>query len=111
MAYVDKSARGLEAAREQQRAVSRVLRAVARAEGLQPVLDEVVESVTLLSGVENGRLWLVENGQLHAFANHGLDETFAHDRQHPHPIDRTTLAGRTALTRAAVHCSRTSSSA
>ena len=96
-------ARRLEAAREQQSAISRVLHAVARAEGLQPVLDEVVESATLLSGVENGRLWLVQDGLLHAFANSGLDDTFEYDRQHPHPIDRTSFAGRAALTRARVH--------
>jgi class 3 adenylate cyclase len=96
-------ARQLDSVREQQRAVSRVLHAVARAEGLQPVLDEVVESATLLSGVENGRLWLVKDGLLYAFANSGLDDTFEYDRQHPHPIDRASLAGRAALTRARVH--------
>ena len=96
-------ARKLEDAREQQRALSRVLRAVARAEGLQPVLDEIVESVTVLSGVENGRLWLVREGRLYAFANHGLDETFGYDKEHPHPIDRTSMAGRAALDRAPVH--------
>jgi class 3 adenylate cyclase len=95
--------RRLDAARRQQRAIARVLQALARAEGLQAVLDEVVEAATLLIGVENGRLWLVENGLLHAFANHGFDETFAYDRLHPHPLDRTTMAGRTALTRAVVH--------
>jgi len=93
----------LEAAREQQRALGLVLRAVARAEGLQPVLDEVVRSATLLSGGETGRLWLTKGGLLHAFANHRGDETFEYDRQRPHAIDRTTLAGRAALTRAPVH--------
>jgi adenylate cyclase len=96
-------ARRLEAAREQQRALGLVLRAVARAEGLQPVLDEVVRSATLLSGGETGRLWLVRDGLLYAFANHKGDETFDYDRRHPHAVDRTTLAGRAALTRAPVH--------
>jgi class 3 adenylate cyclase len=95
--------RRLEAARAQQQAIGRVLRAVARADGLQAVLDEVVEAVTLLSGVDNGRLWLVEDGQLRAFANHGFSETFYYDREHPHAIDRTTMAGRTALLRGLVH--------
>jgi len=95
--------RRLEAARRQQQAIGRVLRAVARAEGLQTVLDEVVESATLLSGVDNGRLWLVQDGLLHAFANCGFDDQFEYDRLHPHAIDRSTLAGRTALTRGAVH--------
>ena len=103
MADVVELERRLEAARGQQLAIGRVLRAVARAEGLQTVLDEVVDAATLLSGVENGRLWLVEDGLLHAFANHGVDETFDYDRRHPHAIDRTTMAGRTALTRAPVH--------
>jgi hypothetical protein len=41
-------ARQLEDAREQQRAISGVLRAVARSAGLQPVLDEIVEAVKRL---------------------------------------------------------------
>ena len=64
------------------------------------MLDAVVESATLLSGVENGRLWLVKDGLLYAFANYGMDETFEYDREHPHPIDRSTMAGRAALGRA-----------
>ncbi len=103
MADVADLERRLEAARRQQHAIGRVLGAVARAEGLQAVLDEVVEAVTLLSGVENGRLWLVEDGQLHAFANRGFEETFEYDRLHPHAIDDTTMAGRTALARGLVH--------
>jgi class 3 adenylate cyclase len=104
VAHVDADAlaRRVDAARQQQRAVSRVLHAVTRAEGLQPVLDDVVEAATLLTGVENGRLWLVKDGLLHAFANYGLDETFEYDREHPHPIDRSTMAGRAALARAPV---------
>ena len=103
MADVAELARRLEAARRQQQAISRVLHALARAEGLQAVLDEVVEAVTLLSGVENGRLWLVEDGLLHAFANSGFEDQFDYDRRHPHAVDRSTMAGRTALTRAPVH--------
>ncbi len=93
----------LERLREQQRAVSDVLRAFARAEGLQPVLDEIVESATRLCAGENGRLYLLKDGLLHAFANYGLAEEYEYDRQHPHAVDRTTLAGRAALTREPVH--------
>jgi class 3 adenylate cyclase len=103
VADLEELGRRLEAAHAQQRAIGRVLHAVARAEGLQAVLDEVVEAVTLLSGVDNGRLWLVQDGLLRAFANHGLDETFEYDRLHPHAIDRSTMAGRTALRRGLVH--------
>jgi class 3 adenylate cyclase len=93
----------LERLREQQRAVSEVLRAVTRSEGLQPVLDEIVEAATRLCRGENGRLWLLRDGLLHAVANHGLPESFAYDLDHPHLLDRTTMAGRAALAREPVH--------
>src|ERR671935_1714878 len=96
-------ARRNERLREQQRAVSNVLRAVARSEGLQPVLDEIVESATRLCAGDNGRLWLVKDDLLHAAAHYGSPETYEFDVQHPHTVDRTSLAGRVALTRAPVH--------
>src|SRR5919198_1459570 len=95
--------RANESLREQQRAISDVLRAVARSEGLQPVLDEIVESATRLCAGDNGRLWLVEEGLLRAAGNYGLPEAYAYDVEHPHTIDRTSLAGRVALARATVH--------
>jgi class 3 adenylate cyclase len=103
VADVEELARRLDAAREQQRAVSRVSRAVAQSKGLQPVLDEVVEAATRLSQATNGRLWLFENGLLRAFANYGTREGYEYEKQHPLPIDRTTMVGRTALTRETVH--------
>jgi hypothetical protein len=51
-------ARRLEYAQEQQRAISSVLRAVAKSAGLQPVLDEVVEAATRLCRAENAELYL-----------------------------------------------------
>lgn len=100
--------REVERLREQQRAVSDVLGAVTRAEGLGPVLDEVVESATRLCAGDRGRLWLLENGLLHAAAQYESTpyespETYEYDVEHPHVIDRTSLAGRVALTRAPVH--------
>jgi class 3 adenylate cyclase len=96
-------ARTNERLREQQRAVSNVLRAVARSEGLQPVLDEIVESATRLCAGDNGRLWLVKDGLLHAAAQYGSRETYGYDVEHPHTVDRSSLAGRVALTHAPVH--------
>jgi class 3 adenylate cyclase len=93
----------LERLREQQRAVSDVLRAVARSEGLQPVLDEIVGAATRLCAGDNGRLWLLKDGLLHAFANQGMAKEYEYDKEHPHAVDRTTLAGRAALTREPVH--------
>jgi class 3 adenylate cyclase len=89
--------------RAQQRAVSRVLRAVARSQGLQPVLSEVLEAAVRLCGAEKGRLWLLKDGLLHPFANFGVSYGHEYDAEHPHPLDRTSMAGRAALTRAIVH--------
>jgi GAF domain-containing protein len=95
--------RELETLREQQRAISGVLRAVTRSAGLQPVLDEVVEACRRLCDAENAALWLLDDGLLHSVADHGEPEGAEYDRQHPHPLDRTTVAGRTAITRQPVH--------
>src|SRR5438128_2308404 len=95
-------ARQLEDLREQQRATSGVLRTVARSVGLQPVLDEVVDACTRLSAADYGALWLLEGALLHSVAHHGGAEA-EYDRQHPHVLDRSTAAGRTAVTRRPVH--------
>ena len=96
-------ARTNERLREQQHAVSNVMRAVTRWEGLQPVLDEIVESAMRLCAGDNARLWLVKDGLLHAAAQYGSPETYEYDVQHPHTVDRASLAGRVALTHAPVH--------
>ena len=70
-----------------------VLRAVTRSEGLQPVLDEIVESATRLCAGDNGRLWLVEDGMLHAAAQYGSPETYEYDVQHPHRVDERHWPG------------------
>jgi class 3 adenylate cyclase len=95
--------RQLETLREQQRAISRVLSTVARSAGLQPVLDEVVEACSRLCDADNAALWLLDDGLLRSVADHGEREGAEYDRQHPHPLDRTTVAGRTAVTRQPVH--------
>jgi class 3 adenylate cyclase len=88
---------------EQQRAISAVLRAVARSAGLQPVLEEVVDSCRRLCKADNGALWLVDDGVLRSVVHEGTDEGAEYDSQHPHALDRTTAAGRTAVSRAPVH--------
>ena len=95
--------RQLETLREQQRAISGVLRAVARFARLQPVLDEVVGACSRLCDADNAALWLLDGGLLHSVADHGEPEGAAYDRQNPHPLDRTTVAGRAAVTRQPVH--------
>jgi class 3 adenylate cyclase len=88
--------------REQQRASGSVLRSVARGVTLQAVLDEVVEAATRLTASRNARLWLVRDGLLHVVANFGSQEGLDFDQQ-PRVPDRTTMAGRTAVTRDVVH--------
>jgi adenylate cyclase len=95
-------ARALENLREQQRASNRVLRSVARGVSLQEVLDEVVEAATRLAAARNGRLWLYKDGLLHVVANFGSREGFDFDKE-PRVPDRTTMAGRSVLTREIVH--------
>jgi adenylate cyclase len=89
--------------REQQRAVGAVLRTVAAWRGLQPVLDEVIDAATRLCYAKNGRLWLFREGLLHVLANCGSEEGLEYDREHPHPPDRSSMAGRAALAGDIVH--------
>jgi class 3 adenylate cyclase len=96
-------AREVEDLRAQQRALSDVLRAMARAEGLQAVLDEVVEACRRLCDADNGALWLLEDGLLHSVSHDGGADAAEYDSQHPHALDRSTIAGRTAVTRETTH--------
>jgi GAF domain-containing protein len=96
-------ARQLEAARERERALGAVLRAVAESRGLMGVLDEIADAAARLCGGQDGSIWLVRDGLLHAVAHHGSAAGAAYDKAHPHAADRTTLSGRVALTREPVH--------
>ena len=98
----------VEALREQQRALIAVLRAVAQGEGLQPVLDEVIEAASRLCAGEYGELFLVEGEMLEAFSYYvtrddesviasGALDQWEIARTRPHARDHTTLIGRTAL--------------
>lgn len=92
-------ARELEDVREQQRAISGVLRVIARSAGLQPVLEEVAEACRRLCKADHGALWLLEGGLLHLGAHHGEPAGAQYDLEHPHSLDRTTAAGRAAVER------------
>ena len=95
--------RELEILREQQEAIRRVLRALVGSAGLQAVLDEVVEACTRLCNADAGALWLLEGDYLHYLAHYGHAPNLTYDAEHPHSLDRTTAAGRTAVTRQPVH--------
>jgi len=80
-----------------------VLRAVARGASLQSVLDDVVEAATRLLDGGNGRLWLLRDGLLHVVANVGTRAGLGTEHEAPTAPTRSTMAGRTAMTRAVVH--------
>ena len=96
-------ARQLDAAREQQRAVSDVLRAVARSEGLELVLNAVVGAAGRLCESEASALYLTEGELLRIAVMHGTPEVYEYEKDHPHVRDRSTLVGRVALANAVVH--------
>ena len=94
----------LDSLREQQRAVSDVLRAVARSEGLQAVFDAVVDAATRLCGAEFGALYLADGDRYRVVVLAGAGAgQLEWEREHPHTRDRTTLTGRVAVTRDVVH--------
>jgi class 3 adenylate cyclase len=96
-------ARSNERLREQQHAISTVLRAVARSAGLQPVLDEVIGAATELCDGDYGSLHLAEEDLLLAVSCSGSFEQWEYDKDHPHTLDRTTIVGRAGVTRSPVH--------
>jgi adenylate cyclase len=102
---IQELARSNERLRAQQDAISSVLRAVVRSAGLQPVLDEVSRAARRLCDGQYASLYLAEGSVLRAVSGDGGSgvEQLEYDKTYPHPFDRTTFAGRTAVTRAIVH--------
>ena len=100
----DELARQLERLRDQQRAVSEVLRAVVRGEGLQPVFDAVVESANRLCDGESSGLWMYDGRFFRVEALIGAEpRQLEWEREHPHLPDQSTLTGRVVLARDVVH--------
>ena len=95
--------RDVERLREQQQAVGEVLRTVARGEGLQPVLDEIVGAADRLCEGEHAELWL-RDGDVFCVASEsgGQRAGLEYAREHPHLRDRTTVVGRVGLSREVV---------
>jgi len=91
-------AREVEDLRAQQSALSGVLRAIARAEGLQAVLDEVVGAARRLCHGEHAQLYMAEGDLFVIFSESGdLPAAYEYSAEHPHTRDRTTVIGRVAL--------------
>ena len=96
-------ARSNEQLREQQDAISRVLRAVVRSGDLQQVLDAVTSEAMRLCAGRYAMLYVADGEALIALAGSGGIHQLEYDKKHPHKFDRTTWAGRTAVTRDIVH--------
>ena len=88
---VEKLVRENENLREQQQAVGEVLRAVARSEGLQPVLDAIVAAARRLCNGDHAQLYLAE-GDVFVIVSQVLDlpEGYDYAVEHPHRRDRIT---------------------
>src|SRR6266511_1925503 len=70
---------------EQQRAISDLLAAVARSEGLESVFHELVEVTARLCDAEFGEVHLVEGDLLRLAVGHGgPPELYEYEREHPH---------------------------
>jgi class 3 adenylate cyclase len=96
--------RQLEDARERERAVGDILRAIARSEGLPPVFKAVVDAANRMCDGGYSALYLAEGDVLRVSVfSGGSHEQFEYERSHPHTRDRQTLVGRVALVRDAVH--------
>src|SRR6266700_6319934 len=87
-------------------AISDVLAAVARAEGLESVLHALVEAAARLCNAQYGEVHLIEGDLLRLAVGHGgPKELYEYERAHPHPAagDRRSVNGRVVLTRDVVH--------
>jgi hypothetical protein len=95
----------IENLREQQRALGRVLRAVARSEGVRPVFEAIVEEANRICDGDYSALYVAEGGlfRVSVYSGGGSEAQLEYELTHPHTRDRTTLVGRVALTREPIH--------
>jgi adenylate cyclase len=95
----------IENLREQQRALGRVLRAVARSEGVRPVFEAIAEEANRICDGDYSALYVAEGGlfRVSVYSGGGSEAQLEYELTHPHTRDRTTLVGRVALTREPIH--------
>jgi class 3 adenylate cyclase len=93
----------VERLREQQRAVSEVLTALAEGRGLQPVFDAVTNAAKRLCNGLSAGLWLTDGNVFRVAALIAPQAQIEFERAHPHVPESRTLAGRVLTARRPVH--------
>ncbi|MBK9115033.1 MAG: GAF domain-containing protein [Betaproteobacteria bacterium] len=104
---VDERTHELTNSLEQQTAISEILRVISSSPtDVQPVLDTVAERAAHLTGAPFARIMLVEGSRLLPAAeywNGKLTEDAGRGGTTPVPLDRSSISGRAAIDRDAVH--------
>jgi class 3 adenylate cyclase len=100
---LQRQARELEEAREEQRAIAEVLEVMSRSPGkIQPVLDAVAENAARLCEANNAVIFRLESDHLRHAASYGGIPTTSHPRE-GNLANRDTVSGRAVCERRTVH--------
>src|SRR5574337_773721 len=87
---------------ERQTATAEILRVISDSPtDVQPVFDAVARRAAVLCHADGARVSLLRDGVLHAMTGYGRN--YAVTPLEPLPLRRTSIAGRTALERRAIH--------
>jgi signal transduction histidine kinase len=90
---------------EQQTATADVLKVISRSTfDLQPVFDAIVATASKLCEAEYALVFKLQDGMCHLAAANNADAAYVkHASEHPIPLGRGSLVGRTAIERKMVH--------